>query len=149
MIFFIRTEHVTFWDLYNSVTKGRLVVCYRRFGTTNQVLYSRIKLHPWRLGSTGCTKTPVPNPQSALRKMSGGVRYHLHRVRSLISRDVASVKIIVINNGVWIDGVKTASIHSQRHPVKWTQLRHNIYVLSNKISPFLVAVRFQVQHFNK
>jgi hypothetical protein len=70
-----------FWDF----TQRRMIVCYRRFGTTyrpcHQVSRSRL-LDPWRWDPIGCPETSVTNYLSTLRKLPEEWRSQLHNLFS-------------------------------------------------------------------
>ena len=57
----------------------RMVVSYRRFGTT-------YRSHLQGMGPIGCPETSVRNYHSTLRKITKELRSHVHRGGSLKSR---------------------------------------------------------------
>jgi hypothetical protein len=66
----------------------RLVVNYRRFGTTHRSHLQDSTLWPLKVRLIDCTETSVTNYQSTLCKISEEGRSHLHRGESLRSHSV-------------------------------------------------------------
>jgi hypothetical protein len=83
----LKMQPLLFWD----VTQRRLVVCYRRFGTTcpSHIQGSRsprrTSAWPLKMGQIVCPETSAKY-QSTLRNIPEERRSHLHRVGCLESR---------------------------------------------------------------
>jgi hypothetical protein len=81
-----------FWD----ITQRRVIILYRRDGTTNRFQLQgcrspRIELSSWtswplKMGPIGCLETSVQNCHSTLRNIPEERRSHLHHGGSLKSR---------------------------------------------------------------
>jgi hypothetical protein len=76
-------------ELFWNNTQRRVVILYRRFGTTHrshlQGSRSRIRKGPLKMGPVGCLETSVQNYQSTLRNIPQERRSQLNRLFAIFS----------------------------------------------------------------
>jgi hypothetical protein len=96
-----------FWD----VMQRRLVVCYRRFGTTSRCQLQRSSSpRSLKIRTIGCPQTSVQNCHSTLRNIPEERRCYLNSGGSLKSFLDACFQVVALCTCVFIFHVKTVSM---------------------------------------